>query len=352
VSRLFVIRFGSLGDLCLLAWTLTERFGPGSLAHRTGRGSLKVTLVTKAGFADLAAQIPGVDRVVPLRGSRLQDLWRLAAELGPDRDDLLVDAHNVLRSRLLLLRLGRRPVRRLAKDTVARLALLHLRRRSARLQRTMRERFEALFDFEPIAGQEDRQPSPPLAHLAGNRSAETLRLGLAPGARWDTKRWPASHFVEFLRRFRQATTTPVSLFLGPVETRWFDGSELAAAASELPDVIVERNLPLPEVAAALTRCATLFTNDSGLLHLAEAVGTPVLALFGPTVREFGYFPGLPASRVLQTELDCRPCSRNGKRSCYRKDKACLSRITPAAALSGLLAMPPWNKVVLQEEHHG
>jgi heptosyltransferase-2 len=72
--------------------------------------------------------------------------------------------------------------------------------------------------------------------------------------------------------------------------------------------------------------------------MAEAVGTPVLALFGPTVREFGYFPIRPGSRVMERSLDCRPCSRNGKRPCHRGDLACLRDIPPDEVLAALSAM--------------
>jgi heptosyltransferase-2 len=83
-------------------------------------------------------------------------------------------------------------------------------------------------------------------------------------------------------------------------------------------------------------CRRLVCNDSGLMQLAEAVGTPVLAFFGPTVRAFGYAPQLPASVLLEeTELDCRPCSRNGKRPCHRGDLACLERLDPDRAWSAL-----------------
>ena len=79
------------------------------------------------------------------------------------------------------------------------------------------------------------------------------------------------------------------------------------------------------------------TNDSAPLHLAEAVGTPVIAFFGPTVREFhGYFPRLPASRALETPLPCRPCSRNGKRPCPYGTKECLTSIEPSMALEEIL----------------
>jgi ADP-heptose:LPS heptosyltransferase len=124
----------------------------------------------------------------------------------------------------------------------------------------------------------------------------------------------------------------VRLFLGPQEESWYRGGPLAAAATAAGAEVV-RGLPLPEVAARLAGCAALVTNDSGLLHLAEAVGTPVVALFGPTVRAFGYAPHLPASRLLETDLDCRPCSRNGKRPCRRGDLACLERLDPAVVLA-------------------
>ena len=177
---------------------------------------------------------------------------------------------------------------------------------------------------------------------SGMGAASARRLGLAPGARWDTKRWPARHFAEFLQRFRGADPAPVRIFLGPQEEVWFDGSPLARVAAELPDVEIVRRGSLREVAVALDGCTVLLTNDSGLLHLAEAVGTPVLALFGPTVEEFGYFPSLPHSRVLQLPLDCRPCSRNGKRPCWRQDQACLAEIPPARVLEELLALPAWS----------
>jgi ADP-heptose:LPS heptosyltransferase len=99
--------------------------------------------------------------------------------------------------------------------------------------------------------------------------------------------------------------------------------------------------PLPDVAGELARCSLLATNDSGLMHLAEAVGTPVVALFGPTVRQWGFFPRLPGSVVVETPLECRPCSRNGKRECHRGDLACLQHIEVDEVLARVLDAAPW-----------
>jgi heptosyltransferase-2 len=333
VRRILVIRFGALGDLCLLSWSLA------GATRQAGPGRCHLTLVTKQTYAGLMASVPGVDAVESLYGSRTTDLLALARRLRTREWDAVLDAHGSLRSRLLLLLLGRGATTRLRKDTPARLALLFLRRCLPSLQRTMHDRFREV--LAPLAAPDDPPPAlPPLERpAAGDRPPA---LGIAPGARWDTKRWSAARFLELLRMFRREDPAPVRIFLGPDEAGWFPGSPLAGAAGELPDVSIERFADLTELARALGGCATLLTNDSGLLHLAEAVGTPVLALFGPTVREFGYFPSLPRSRSLERELFCRPCSRNGRRPCWRGDHACLEGLEPEQVLATLRAMPPWS----------
>jgi heptosyltransferase-2 len=268
----------------------------------------------------------------------------LAAQLKRHRWDVVIDAHHILRSHLLLGLWGRRPDARLAKDTAARLGFMYFGRRSPRLALHMSERFDALFDaIETTGSAVDFLP--PLAHLrptptVGSPTTASPLLGMAPGAQWDTKRWPEEHFAALLHRFRAQTDGGVRIFVGPRERDWFAASSLAQAAASDAAVQIVQVPDLIEVARNLAAVDALVTNDSGLLHLSEAVGTPVVAFFGPTVRQFGYFPQLTGSRVLETELDCRPCSRNGKRACHRGDLACLTGVAPAAAWDTLAAMLP------------
>lgn len=326
MREILVIRFGSLGDLCLLGWSLS------ALADTADPP--RVTLVTKAALAPLATRLRGVHRVEALAGPGLGELRDLARRLRSRRWDAIVDAHGVLRSHLLLGLLGRRPQTRLAKDTVARLAFLRWRRAHPALRRTMRQRFDAL--FLELAGRDPQAAVPaPLGGLPRAADPGPPRLGLAPGAQWASKRWPAERFAAVATAWRRRPGAPVSVFLGPREEAWFPGSALAALAAGDPGLELVRGQDLPAVAARLAGCGALVTNDSGLLHLAEAAGVPVVACFGPTVREFGYFPLLPRSRVLEIALDCRPCSRNGKRPCHRGDLACLERIGAEAALEAL-----------------
>ncbi len=328
---ILVVRFGSLGDLCLLGWALAR------LADRPGAKDRRVTLVTKSEFAPLMEHVRGIHQVIPLKGSGTGDVARLAKELRRLSWDLVIDAHNILRGHLLFGMMRRRPDRRLAKDTAARLAFMGIGLRRGRLDRTMHDRFEDL-TAGLATGPDDRngETLPPLAALGTHPSANLLAF--APGAQWDTKRWPDSYFAALLEMRLRDHPGSVRIFLGPREENWFDGSALEKAAGNSDRTEIIRGRSLTEVAILMSECNHLVTNDSGLLHVAEAVGTPVLAFFGPTVREFGYYPVLAGSRVLERPLDCRPCSRNGKRPCHRADLACLRDIPPDEAYAVLEAM--------------
>ncbi|MEZ4386489.1 MAG: glycosyltransferase family 9 protein [Candidatus Krumholzibacteriia bacterium] len=322
MQTILLIRFGALGDLCLTGWTASR------LAQAPGRGDRHVILVTKERFADLAAAFTGVDRVAVLREpGRLADLVRLAARLRRDRHDVLIDAHGVLRSRLLVGLLGRRPRARLRKDTVARLRLIRGGDVAPGLRQHLRDRLDRLLDQ---AGLPAGPATPPLAHLAATGSRPAV-LGLAPGAQWDPKRWPAEHWAA-LADLALADGLDLRVYLGPREEAWFDTSPLATRLSGHARVELVRGRSHLEVARSLAGCRALVCNDSGLMHLAEAVGTPVVACFGPTVQAFGYAPRLERSRVLEIDdLACRPCSRVGDRPCHRGDLACLVRLRPELA---------------------
>ena len=327
MRNILVIRFGALGDLCVLGWSLA------GLADNQATEPLRITLVTKAEFVPLMSAVRGIDEVIGLDDNTIAGVRRLAAQLRQRPWDVILDAHNTLRSRLLFGLWGRRPDRQLAKDTWARLGFMSFGWRNARLSRRMLDRF---YELTAMVNLAETVPvgDPPLSHFrsaVGGTSAPVL--GLAPGAQWNTKRWPAGSFAKLLTRFRQHSTAGVRIYLGPREAAWFPASELAQIAATLPEVTIIRLPDLPAVARSLAEVSVLVTNDSGLLHLAETVGTRVLAFFGPTVSEFGYFPLLEGSRVLERDESCRPCSRNGKRPCRRGDLACLSRISPESALA-------------------
>jgi heptosyltransferase-2 len=111
-----------------------------------------------------------------------------------------------------------------------------------------------------------------------------------------------------------------------------------AAGNAALDLGGQTDLPL--AAALLSRAKVLLSNDSGLMHLAEAVGTPVVALFGSTVPDLGFRPWRPESRVLGVDLPCRPCHVHGRKSCPLGHFECMRGLAVERALDAVAGLLP------------
>ena len=150
------------------------------------------------------------------------------------------------------------------------------------------------------------------------------RIALQPGARWLNKRWPIEHFVELVRLLAVQSADTHFLIMGSSEDRPL-GDSLAAAAPER-SLNLAGETSLPEMVECLRRSELLVTNDTGPMHVAAALGRPVIALFGPTdPRRTGPYGQL--ERTLQHSLPCVPCLKSDCR--YARPLECLNAISPA-----------------------
>ena len=325
--RILIIRFGSLGDLVLLT-ALVEGIAlsfPGCEIH----------LATKRRYAGLFSDNPLVNRIHELEdGAGPAQLLRLRRTLSDARFDVIVDAHNVIRSNLLYWSLRAERKVRLGKDHIRKISLISAGRDLYGDPRPMKDRYLELIGAlgAPVPDVPTRLvPAPRARRKAEELLGESALAGrrivaIAPGARWETKRWPAGNFSELAGAL--AAEGYGLLIVGGDSDRGYCRS--ARAAENCVDAC--GRLSLMETAAALERAEVLITNDSAPLHMAEAVGTPVVALFGPTVRQFGYFPLLGRSIAMERDLECRPCSRNGSRPCRLESRDCLDTIKPSEVL--------------------
>jgi lipopolysaccharide heptosyltransferase II len=146
-----------------------------------------------------------------------------------------------------------------------------------------------------------------------------------PAARWKTKRWPAERFARLADRLIVEHEARVILV---------GGADALGALDEVREQMKQKALnlggatDLRQLAALLRRASLLVSNDSGPMHLAAAVGTPVAALFGPTdprcVGPYG-----EGHIVLRKDIDCSRCTRN---RCAR-DGACMKAIEVEEVIS-------------------
>ena len=140
-------------------------------------------------------------------------------------------------------------------------------------------------------------------------------IGINAGAEYGpAKRWPVERFAETVRRIGSMPSIGIMIFGGPGDVETASMIENAMRPSGAGGRVIEfRNTAgktnLRELAGLLASCAVVLTNDTGPMHLAAAVGTPVVAMFGSTSPALTA-PGLPGEnshRILSTNTPCSPC---------------------------------------------
>ncbi len=159
-------------------------------------------------------------------------------------------------------------------------------------------------------------------------------VALAPGSIWGSKRWP--YYAELAARL--AAHVAVVVVGGPDDVALGDEIRRAAEGGNGRQQVVNAcgKLTLRESAALIGRASALVTNDSAPLHLATAMGTRIVALFGPTVTEFGFGPVRAGDVALGMDgLQCRPCSAHGPPQCPLGHHRCMRELTVEAVLAAI-----------------
>ena len=153
-------------------------------------------------------------------------------------------------------------------------------------------------------------------------AAKSKFAALAPGTNWQTKAWRADGFAEVARHLQKKGFAAV--LIGTERER----EACEAVARLAPGTIsLAGETTLPELAALIRRATICVTNDSGPLHLAAALGRPVVSIFGPTDPRWSG-PYRDSGAVLRSELPCSPCYLRLLSRCTH-DHACMVTL-PAA----------------------
>jgi heptosyltransferase-2 len=180
-------------------------------------------------------------------------------------------------------------------------------------------------------------PRPALRVDADNQRAVLTRLGLTeasravafmPGAEYGpAKRWPLAHYGELARALLEAGRQV--WLLGSAKDREA-AARIAEQAGGAP-INLCGETSLPEVIDLLAAAGAAVSNDSGLMHIAAAVGTPLVAIYGSSTP--AYTPPLTErAQVLYQALDCSPCF---ERECPLGHTRCLTTIAPQRVLDAL-----------------
>lgn len=275
---------------------------------------------------------PLLRRTIPYdkRGSAkgLRGSWRVVQELRSARYDLALVPHRSLRSALVVCLAGiptrvgfdRSTGRRLLTATVPYRRGVHEVERNLDLLRP----FGRVTPSSPELFPSDQDRS--VVDKALCEVGHSAFVALAPGSVWATKRWPAQYFAELAARIQRQIGLSVILVGGPN-----DRSLCQEIAETNPSALnLAGHLTPLQSAEVIRRAQLLVTNDTAPLHMASAMGTPTVAIFGPTVPAFGFGPYRIPHRIAELDLPCRPCSEHGGRSCPIGTHECMLELKPAA----------------------
>lgn len=325
--KVLVFRLSSLGDV-ILSTAFLEELAP----------DVEVTWIVKAAFADVIAGHPRVAKVITLSGKISLLQWiKLLLDLKKEKFEFVADLHSTLRT------------------AVARSLSHFWLPKEARIRTLRKERLRSFFFFllkdhcpkpmrpRPLrlrvaevalhlgltrGGRPNPKAHPRLPQWDGIQefTKDRTKIAIMPSSKWPGKEWSVDLWVDLCQRLQ----SPI-VVVGAI----YDESSVAVLARlKSLGIDVESKLSAsPSLASAvegLKESQVLVTVDTGLGHLAEAIGIPVVVLFGPTHEETGFGPWKKESQSVGSDLWCRPCSKDGT-ACFRQGDSrflCMKQITP------------------------
>jgi heptosyltransferase-2 len=344
--RILVIRFSSLGDVILTTTVLD--------ALKENYRNSEISFLTKNNYQGLFESDPRIDSVIYFepkgKDKGFSRLLRLIRNLNQKKFDLVVDLHSNLRSLLvrLLVKAGKKVHYR--KKLIPRLLMVHFKRRKVKPVSTIDNYLNSLGDI----GIKAWSRSPRLYSKKENEiwtenffvenglSREKILIGIAPGAKWEMKRWDLDKFSSVAKSLSQELSAKILLVGNKEDQKLIEEIEQEVGKEKTIKAI---DLPLDRLIALVERCDLFVSNDSGPMHLASALGVPTIGIFGPTSPELGFSPSGLEDKVFWAGVDCSPCSLHGEKECIKESIYCMNNIKPERVIEEAKKLLSANEVI-------
>lgn len=325
--RILIVKLSSFGDVLHALPTLEALRAAFPTAH--------LTWLVEATYAPLLQSHPALDEVWPaprlrpgviFRGANPGLLARLVRRLRSSQFDLVIDLQGLLKSAVWVALARSR--RKIGYDRTREGSYRVLTERVAPFDREA----HAVLRYLNLAHHLGAPVKPPrfrlglgaeidVSHLLPNEARGGLVV-LHPGARWPSKLWPAAAWAQLGDWLSQEHALRVAITGSAADHRL---AEDILRQMRAPALSLAGRTTLPELAAVLRRARFAVTTDTGAMHLAAALETPVAALFGPTA-PWRTGPFGEGHQIVRLGLGCSPCFQ---RRC--PNPRCLTDLTPEMA---------------------
>lgn len=344
-ERILILQTAFIGDV-ILALPLLQQ-----VRREYPEALIDVMVIPAA--ANLLATHPAITNLIVYdkRGSDrgLVNILRTIAKLRGNRYDLAIVPHRSFRSALLVAAAGI-PLRVGFSTSAGRYFYnrrVTYRRDFHEIERNLSLLMPLGIDCSNIYKSDEARPHIEITAedqakvdnwLAGaGLPAGKPIAAIAAGSVWATKRWLPENFAQLAKRLA-GQGFAVILIGGPQDAAI--SAEIAETAnignSHQQVLNAAGQLSLRESAALIGRAKVLISNDSAPLHLAVAVSTPIVAIFGATVTDFGFYPYGKHDIVVENKtLPCRPCGIHGRRACPLGTLECMTSLSANAVFDAV-----------------
>lgn len=314
--RILLIRLSSLGDVVLTT--------PVIRAVRSHFPDAYIAMLVAKQSADVLQENPHLDEIITFdrlaKNKDTGEMFRIAHILRERKFTLTIDLQRKFRTELLMYLSG--AAERVGKGRLCTVRvseqgnkhatahyfdLLHAARIPAEDQR-----------LELFLSESERLDAAQRFGTAGTNDGQ-LKVGFFPGAGWKLREWMPERFAAIGDRLVQRFNADVLIFGGQQET------ELVQSVVNLmnaPAIPFAGNLQIRQLAACIEKCDLFLTNDTGPMHIAAAVGTPTVSLFGPG-NHIRFQPLGKQHQMIRHNVPCSPCKQFTDKC---KDNICMKGI--------------------------
>lgn len=339
MRKILIIRFSSIGDIiqCMSITKGIKHSWPDAEIHWITRKDMSAMLHTD----------PHIDKIIEFnKKDGISGIIKLALKLRKEKYDYIYDAHLNVRSKIVKLILSPNPL------TFLNLGPKCITRKKNRIRRVLfftfnmrsliKLPFRGMLSFQqPLSkwgikfnnnlSKKWRFPAETIDKIENNLLSNFLAdkspfITVIPSAAWPLKRWPVSHWMKLIALLPQYKFI---ILAGPDD----------AFCWEIEGIAPDRTLNLAGQTSLMdsfyivSRSQYVISADTGFLHAADLFGINSIALMGPTA--FGH-PSGDSVKVLEIDLPCRPCTKEGNRDCKLiEDRKCLVDISPEMVINSL-----------------
>lgn len=320
--RILIVRFSSIGDIILATSPLRTIRQTYPKSH--------ITFLTLTNYSSILEYHPDIDAVMALRKTpSVPYHWRFSRLIIEKRFDLIFDLHNSLRSKFIFSNY-KGQMETLKKPRLNRFLLFqfHLNRfnNDFNVPLMYHQNLGSIWEEgDPVPKTSlsiSKQESKQAEMILKNNSIRGSYVVIVPGAAWKQKQWSVEKYAELCRAIKN------DFGLDSVVIGTKNDKICFQIADKVPGLVnLASKTSIRESMALISGATRVVGSDTGLTHAAEALGTKVTMILGPTSRETGATTILEDSICVESkDTWCRPCSQNGSKACYRSSQVCMDSI--------------------------